>query len=397
MKVRASYEVTVSVSDGNSGSDSITVTINVTDVTETTITPVKDRTPFVRDKIVAAVSGVNRAEDVTTEHLAAIRSLDLSGDWADESLDADWIGLESLQSGDFDGLTNLRTLVLNYGDFESLPEGLFDDLTSLKTLRLNNGELRTFPAGIFDKLTSLKTLAMNSQPFTTLPAGLFDKLTSLTTLRLNDGIFQTLSASIFDKLTSLKTLDLSDGYFTTLPEGIFDKLTSLKTLELQDGFLDSLPVGLFDKLTSLETLDLRDNLLDIPAMQNAGYFDNLTNVTIKTKGNEPEPGAPAAADTAVSRPTSLLQNYPNPFNPETWIPYQLADPAHVTLTIYDVRGVVVRKLDLGLKPAGVYVNRSRAAHWDGRNNVGEQVAAGVYFYTFTTGDFISTRKMFILK
>ena len=291
-ETKSSYEVTVSVSDGNGGSDSITVTINVTDVqettaTQTTITPVKDRTPFVRDKIVAAVSDVNRAEDVTTTHLAAIRSLDLSGDWSDESLDADWIGLESLKSGDLDGLTNLRTLVINYGDFESLPAGLFDDLTSLKTLRLNDGYLSTFPAGIFDKLTSLKTLAMNSQAFTTLPAGLFDKLTSLTTLRLNDGIFQTLSAGIFDKLTSLKTLDLSDGFFSTLPAGLFDKLTSLKTLELQDGFIESLPEGLFDKLTSLTLLDLRDNLLDIPAMQNAGYFDNLTHVTIKTKGNEP--------------------------------------------------------------------------------------------------------------
>ena len=394
-ETKSSYEVTVSVSDGNGGSDSITVTINVTDVTETTITLVKDRTPFVRDKIVAAVSDVNRAEDVTTTHLAAIRSLDLSGYWTDESLDADWIGLESLKSGDFDGLTNLRTLVINYGDFESLPAGLFDDLTSLKTLRLNDGYLSTFPAGIFDKLTSLKTLAMNSQAFATLPAGLFDKLTSLTTLRLNDGIFQTLSASIFDKLTSLKTLDLSDGYFSTLPAGLFDKLTSLKTLELQDGFIESLPAGLFDKLTSLTLLDLRDNLLDIPAMQNAGYFDNLTHVTIKTKGNEP--GAPAAAVTDVSRSTTLLPNYPNPFNPETWIPYQLAAPAKVTVTIYNVHGVVVRKLDLGLKLEGKYISRSRAAYWDGRNNVGEQVATGLYFYTLTAGNFTATRKMLIRK
>ena len=45
--------------------------------------------------------------------------------------------------------------------------------------------------------------------------------------------------------------------------------------------------------------------------------------------------------------TALLANYPNPFNPETWIPYQLAHDTNVTLTIYDIKGAVVRRLDLG--------------------------------------------------
>ena len=95
--------------------------------------------------------------------------------------------------------------------------------------------------------------------------------------------------------------------------------------------------------------------------------------------------------------TALLPNYPNPFNPETWIPYQLAKPAEVTLTIYDVNGRVVRDLDLGHQRAGMYQSRARAAHWDGRNAVGEPVASGVYFYTLTAGDFSATRKMLIRK
>ena len=95
--------------------------------------------------------------------------------------------------------------------------------------------------------------------------------------------------------------------------------------------------------------------------------------------------------------TILLANYPNPFNPETWIPYQLAKPADVTLTIYDIKGSVVRALDLGHQRAGIYQSRSRAAYWDGRNAVGESVASGVYFYTFTAGEFTATRKMLILK
>ena len=93
--------------------------------------------------------------------------------------------------------------------------------------------------------------------------------------------------------------------------------------------------------------------------------------------------------------TALLANYPNPFNPETWIPYQLSEPAEVTLTIYATNGALVRTLALGHQPAGIY--QSRAAYWDGRNQVGEFVASGVYFYTLSAGDFTATRKMLIRK
>ena len=95
--------------------------------------------------------------------------------------------------------------------------------------------------------------------------------------------------------------------------------------------------------------------------------------------------------------TLLLANYPNPFNPETWIPYQLAKSADVTVSIYAADGKLVRKLDVGYQPAGAYRIRSRAAYWDGRNALGERVASGVYFYTFTAGDFAATRKMLVVK
>jgi len=95
--------------------------------------------------------------------------------------------------------------------------------------------------------------------------------------------------------------------------------------------------------------------------------------------------------------TVLLANYPNPFNPETWIPYHLAKDADVTLHIYAVNGTLVRTLTLGYQAAGMYQNRSRAAYWDGRNAFGEPVASGVYFYTFTAGNFTATRKMLIQK
>ena len=101
--------------------------------------------------------------------------------------------------------------------------------------------------------------------------------------------------------------------------------------------------------------------------------------------------------TLAPEETVLLTNYPNPFNPETWIPYHLSEPADVTLTIYGIDGRVVRRLDLGHQDAGYYQSKSRAAYWDGRNNVGERVASGIYFYTLTVGDFSATKKLLIRK
>ena len=95
--------------------------------------------------------------------------------------------------------------------------------------------------------------------------------------------------------------------------------------------------------------------------------------------------------------TALLANYPNPFNPETWIPYQLAQPANVTLQIYGVDGNLIRTLSLGHQDQGIYFDRKRAAYWDGKNAVRESVASGIYYYTLIAGEFTATRKMLILK
>ena len=95
--------------------------------------------------------------------------------------------------------------------------------------------------------------------------------------------------------------------------------------------------------------------------------------------------------------STLLPNYPNPFNPETWIPYQLATSGDVKITIYDARGIVVRRLELGYRQAGYYTNRSRAAYWDGCNGLGEHVASGLYFYHLEAEGVSLLRKMVTLK
>ena len=95
--------------------------------------------------------------------------------------------------------------------------------------------------------------------------------------------------------------------------------------------------------------------------------------------------------------TALLQNFPNPFNPETWIPYTLADAAEVTVHIYDIQGALVRQLAIGQQGAGRYLSRQTAAYWDGRDQSGESVASGVYFYTLEANAFSKTRRMVIRK
>ena len=102
-------------------------------------------------------------------------------------------------------------------------------------------------------------------------------------------------------------------------------------------------------------------------------------------------------DGNVELQALLLPNYPNPFNPETWIPFQLAKPAHVILYIYSVDGQLVRTLKMGHKQAGLYHSKNRAAYWDGKNAFGEPVASGIYYYTLSIGAYSATRRMVIRR
>ena len=95
--------------------------------------------------------------------------------------------------------------------------------------------------------------------------------------------------------------------------------------------------------------------------------------------------------------TSLMQNFPNPFNPETWIPYSLAEAASVTVRIYNVKGELIRSIDVGRQAAGAYMSQERAAYWDGKDDTGQSVASGVYFYQLLADNFSDTRRMVVIK
>lgn len=134
--------------------------------------------------------------------------------------------------------------------------------------------------------------------------------------------------------------------------------------------------------------DSPNPLIGVQPVRHIVTVDDVKNSTIQLE---------ALIAYEIPAETELLRNYPNPFNPETWIPYHLAQDADVKLTIYDVNGAVVRDIDVGHQTAAKYDTRTKAIYWDGRNQFGEQVASGIYFYSLSAGDFSATRKMVILK
>ena len=205
------------------GSAPDTDTATVTVVFDPTV-GICGRTEAVRNAILAGISGINNCAAVTAAHLAAITgSLGLSGQ-----------NITSLAAGDFDGLTSLTLVFLEFNELTTLPAGVFDGLTALQYLGLGNNELTTLPAGVFDGLTALTELYLHYNELTELPAGVFDGLTALTTLDLGRNDLATLPAGVFDGLTALTTLDLTNNELATLPAGVFDGLTALTTLGLQD-------------------------------------------------------------------------------------------------------------------------------------------------------------------
>ena len=197
------------------------------------------RTAQVRDAIVAATPATT-CTDVTPAHLMSL----------DFTLDLTSRNIISLRTGDFAGLTNLASLILNYNSLVSLPVGLFAGLTSLQHLRLDENALTSLPVGLFAGLTALEILDLSSNPLTSLPVGLFADLTKLTTLYLHENALTSLPTGIFDKLIALETLLLSDTDLTELPVGIFDRLTVLTRLDLCGTSLTKLelPAFLYDRL-----------------------------------------------------------------------------------------------------------------------------------------------------
>ena len=311
---------------------------------------------------------------------------------------------------DLTGLEHAVNLTfLNLYDNGIVDISVVGSLTQLTELDLSNN--RDVDISTIGNLTKLRKLILNDSGISDI--SVVGSLTQLTYLDLS-GTNEIVDISAVSNLTQLTYLVISGWVVATnkiVDISAVSNLTQLTYLAIYSHeIVDISAVG---NLTQLTYLDLRWNLItDVSALENLTNLDNLyldgNDITDfaplrRLIANNPSlsididipPGAPSLR--MLPKETALLSNYPNPSNPETWIPYHLAAPADVTLTIYDLRGVVIRRLVIGHQPAGVYQRQGRAAHWDGRNALGEPVASGVYFYTLIAGDFTATKKLLIRK
>ncbi len=270
---------------------------------------------------VARFPGPGRCDEVTADDLAGIISLDLRHQGLSALKEKDFEGLSQLRflllggnqlidlpAGLFDGLSNLEQLQLSSDRLTELPAGLFDGLSNLEQLRLDHNGLTDLPEGLFEGLSNLENLFLSYNQLADLPAGLFEGLSNLGRLGLEHNQLADLSAGLFDGLSNLEWLhlgsnqlaDLREGLFddlysleslwlgfnqfTDLPEGQFAGLSNLEQLGLSGNQLTDLPEGLFAGLSNLEHLGLSGNqLTDLPE----GLFDGLSNLSLlELEGNE---------------------------------------------------------------------------------------------------------------
>ena len=360
-----SFSVDIEAADTAGLKATTAITINVISGPDPAIS---SRTQAVQDAIIAAIDGVTSASDVTGTHLASITSLDLSNK-----------SISSLSADDFNGMDSLTSLHLSGNSLgTSLPDGIFSGL-SLTTLDLSGN------AG-----TPAIVLSME---------------------RVADSDSNTATADVRVKVNTAAPFDMRVDVLTHVKvviQGIhFEWLVGIRSQQptISAGSIYSNTFIIDTDATTLQNAVLgvsidATNYPSLPSGHTGYAFNNSDDQPLEVLPDDEGTGAPeqvSNANSLLPGTTALLPNFPNPFNPETWIPYQLDKPSDVSITIYDIRGSVVRELDLGHQVAGYYVDRSRAAHWDGRNATGERVANGVYFYQLKAGDQSYLRKMLIVK
>ena len=273
-----------------------------------------------------------------------------------------------------------------------LASGSSDD-----TIRLWNPITGEHQATLTGHTGSVNTIAWNSD------GSLLVSGSSDDTIRLWEPL-AAVDITGDGSVTYLDIIEVAENYGKTVVDGANPRADVNK-----DGIVD-----IEDLIVIAEAVDSQtavDSQAAPMLTQQARYFSFTSEEALRWIQDARDIGADAqtiavleqflAVLTQVTQPTPektvLLANYPNPFNPETWIPYQLAQSAEVTISIHAIDGTLIRTLPLGEMPAGVYQNKHRAAYWDGKNAHGEQVASGVYFYTLKAGQFAATRKMLIRK
>ncbi len=418
------------------------------------VSPLKELTNLSRLRLGAnyKISDVSPLKELTNLKFLDIdsnRILDVSP--LKELTNLTWLDIDDNRIVDVSPLkelTNLKYLDLDGNRISDISP--LKELTNLTFLDIDENEISDISP--LKELTNLTVLDIEGNKISDI--SVLSTLINLTELDLHNNEIVDISA--LKNLRKLKILDLSENHITDFSPiaELIENLTeynnsnqrqpTYKAADVnRDGIVNIIDIilitsnfdapdlvvlgqrAIYPDVNSDGTLDVRDLVIvaaeistDAAAPLLSKYPAKVSNLTaenltqwielakrLDTEELQTRKGIAVLEQLLITltfverlpEDTALLANYPNPFNPETWIPYQLASPAGVRISIHSADGKLVRALDLGALPAGMYHSKSRAAYWDGRNEVGEGVASGVYFYTFTAGKFRATGKMLIRK
>jgi Spy/CpxP family protein refolding chaperone len=155
------------------------------------------------------------------------------------------------------------------------------------------------------------------------------------------------------------------------------------------------PGGFWKDLTKEQREAVRDKIKEMRS-QDATREEIRAAVDEMIQGfgiKSPQDSENVSSGTAPAVPKIIIaQSFPNPFNPETEISFILPENSYVSLTIYNIQGQKVKRLMNEYQPAG-----TRRVIWDGRDEKGEGVASGIYFYRIEAGPNTVTNRMVLLK
>ena len=357
-ETKTTYSITITADDGKDGSVSINVTVIVTDVDEAPV--FTDGSSTTRSIAEHTASGTNIGTAVAaTDPDGDTLTYFLSGtDVTSFSIDTETGQLQTKAALDYEKKTSYSITITVYdGEVALAGEDEYNGNSASITVTVNVTNVNETPV-FTDGSSATRSVVQNAAA--------------------NTNIGSPITASV-------QGTDLTHTY-EIIPTGHYIAQVGIIgsfSIDSNTGQLKTKVIILIDVGISLK--------FKVKASNSAGGSATIpVTVNVVAAGS-----APTVQQTPAN--TALLANYPNPFNPETWVPYQLSKSANVSLTIYNMKGEMVRQLALGHKAAGNYLSRSRAIHWDGKNQSGEKVATGVYFYRFAAGNFSATRKMLIIK
>ena len=364
-----------------------------------------DRTIAVQSAILTALEKASgECAEVTDDELAQYSgALDISGDVGVASLNSrDFTGLSSLTElnlanatmgtlprGVFDDLDSLTTLYLHDGSLASLDQNTFAGLTSLTFLRLDNNELAALPAALFSGLTSLDTLYLDNNELAALPSALFSGLTSLESLRLDNNELAALPAALFSGLSKMETLQLDNNELAALPVALFSGLTKMKTLQLDNNELTALPAALFSGLTNLQTLQLDNNEL---AALPVALFSGLTSLDTLQLDNNELTALPAALFSGLTNlqtlqldnnqlaalPAALFSGLTNLQTLQLDNNQLAALPAALFSGLTNLQTLYLDNNELTALPAALFSGLANLVTLDVRTNKLEALPAGIF-------------------